>query len=565
MPTNLTPSSVLFSCAIVGKPGSGKAESLGAPFPVPISEKFPTGWALNSELEVGDQVLTPSGEATTIIDFSEVVDGNLYEMEFSDGQTVRADAGHLWAVSSRSSRRRYGSKVIAALVADVDRRAAAEAKRLREIATSISPGTLGTGNGMARIGGVSAPVLLRFVRAARMDFVQVNAAVRPASMESVTVHCLKFDAVAAQSALREMAAGRQPSFIKRMNLAEFAAVPGALMTARELVVACGLGIPSTRDVSTMLRRLKSAGLRPVRDTQTVIRSIRENIRPVEVYPIREVLTRYADHVEQGKDRAPRVQLRTTEELADNVRVFAENAINWAVDVSASIVGQHIDAVMDPYILGAWLGDGVTSSPTITCFDQPILDEMSAAGYELRVRSASGTYGIIGVIDQFRALNLIGNKHIPTQYLRASFNQRLALLQGLMDTDGTVTAQGTCELSLCHERLAVDALELIRSLGIKCTSTPSDASYVDKNGVRKVTGTRHRMHFTTNTPVFRLPRKLERQPAATRPTQGRLYITSITEVEADKVRRIVVDAADGMYLTHAFIPTHNSRPTRSLFG
>ncbi|WP_442545190.1 hypothetical protein ACSBOX_05810 [Arthrobacter sp. KN11-1C] len=486
----------------------------------------------------------------------------MYELVFSDGQTVRADAGHLWAVSSRSTRKRDGSVTHIGKMADVDRRASAEAKRLRGIAAAISSGTMGTGNYMSRISGVRAPVLLRFVRAAGMVSVQLDVAVRPAGTASVPRRRVRFDSAAARRALHELAATKNDAFTERMDLGAFDAVGASLMTARDLVFACGLGVPASQDVKAMVRRLTKAGVRSVRDTHTVILFSKENVRTVEAFPVREVLIRYADHVEAGKDRAPRVQLKTTAELAAAVRVSAENAVNWAVDLSAPIAGDDIEAIIDPYVLGAWLGDGHTSSPTLTCFDQPILDEILAAGYKIRARTATGHYGIIGVIDKFRALNLLGNKHIPSQYLRASFNQRLGILQGLMDTDGTVTAQGTCELSLCHVRLAADALELIRSLGIKCTSTPSNASYVDKNGNRKVTGTRHRMSFTTSMPVFRLPRKLKRLPTATRPTQGLLYITSVTKVESEKVRCISVEAADGMYLTHAFIPTHTSPFTRN---
>ena len=49
--------------------------------------------------------------------------------------------------------------------------------------------------------------------------------------------------------------------------------------------------------------------------------------------------------------------------------------------------------------------------------------------------------------RLRRLGLLGNKHIPAAYLRAGYAQRLALLQGLMDTDGYVNEQGHCEITL----------------------------------------------------------------------------------------------------------------------
>ncbi|WP_216353876.1 hypothetical protein [Arthrobacter sp. SRS-W-1-2016] len=562
---HLSAAAMLFGVAVVGKPGSGKAESLEAKFPVPVSDRFRTGWARNRDLVIGDEVLTPAGEATTVAGFSDVFDGDMYELTFSDGQKVRADAGHLWAVSSRTTRRRDGSAILTGKMAEVDRCAAEEADRLRSIAASIAPGTLATGNDMARVSGVGAEVLLRFARDSGIDSTITQVSIRPsAALAPITRPRVRFDAVAAMSALQGLSTNKK-SVVGRMNVEAPEVTPGALMTARDVLVACGTSDPSTIEVSTMNRRLKMAGVSSVRDSHTALTPVRETVKALEAFPLREVLTRYANHVEAGKDRAPRVQLRTTAELAARVRVSAEDAANWAVDLAAPIAGEAIDAILDPYVLGAWLGDGNTNGPAITCFDQPVLDEIIAAGYEVRARKAPGLYGIISAIEKFRALNLIDNKHIPAAYLRASFEQRLAVLQGLMDTDGTIDASGACELSLCHDRLAADALELIRSLGIKCKSSPSDASYIDKEGNRKVTGIRHRMHFTTSLPVFRLPRKRKRLASVTRSTQSLLYITSIEKVESEKVRCISVEASDGMYLTHGFIPTHNSLLIRSLFG
>src|SRR5204863_2713121 len=59
------------------------------------------------------------------------------------------------------------------------------------------------------------------------------------------------------------------------------------------------------------------------------------------------------------------------------------------------------------------------------------------------------------------------KHIPSAYLRASTKQRLALLQGLLDTDGCVTNNnGTVELCLSNRALLAQAREMVCSLGHK---------------------------------------------------------------------------------------------------
>jgi len=90
--------------AIVGKQGSGKAQPLDTWFPVPASVRFPSGWARNEELQVSDRVFARDGETTEVVGFSEVFDGQCYEVSLDDGQKVICDAGHLWSVSTSASR-----------------------------------------------------------------------------------------------------------------------------------------------------------------------------------------------------------------------------------------------------------------------------------------------------------------------------------------------------------------------------------------------------------------------------------------------------------------------------
>src|SRR5690606_11810007 len=68
----------------------------------------------------------------------------------------------------------------------------------------------------------------------------------------------------------------------------------------------------------------------------------------------------------------------------------------------------------------------------------------------------------------RALGLFGAKRIPEIYLRGSRRQRLALLQGLMDTDGCISPRGRCEFVTTNEAIADGFAELVVSLGLKFT-------------------------------------------------------------------------------------------------
>jgi hypothetical protein len=179
-----------------------------------------------------------------------------------------------------------------------------------------------------------------------------------------------------------------------------------------------------------------------------------------------------------------------------------------------------------------------------------------------IKSYPITLSVRGLWAGLREAGVAGNKHIPHSYLRASTKQRLALLQGLMDTDGSIDPVGSCELTLCNKRLATDALELIRSLGIKAGMTSSPAAYtvvdpVTGIKIRKRAGTRFRIHFTTTTPVFRLPRKAVRLPTRLRETQKWLYIKAIEPIPTRPSRCIQVDSPDHAYLAAGFVPTSNT--------
>lgn len=89
---------------LAGMPGSGKRHPLTTRVPVPVSAKYPSGWATIGDLEVNDEVFAADGSITTVDYLSPVVERTTYRITFSDGQVVEADAEHLWSVSDAASR-----------------------------------------------------------------------------------------------------------------------------------------------------------------------------------------------------------------------------------------------------------------------------------------------------------------------------------------------------------------------------------------------------------------------------------------------------------------------------
>jgi hypothetical protein len=292
----------------------------------------------------------------------------------------------------------------------------------------------------------------------------------------------------------------------------------------------------------------------------------------------EVLTADASHqwrtttkLARRRGRGPAVV--TTTQIAAELR--RGDDVNHHVELAGVIRCPAAELPVDPYVLGVWLGDGTSTSPEITCGrgDEHILEEVRASGHDVwpssgasayrigglsrahrgRSRDPRGRFGPDGSLSStLRALGLLGNKHIPTSYLRGSVGQRLALLQGLMDSDGYVDVAGRCEFVNMREDLSAGVAELAASLGLRPTQRKKRAALY---GVE--TGVAHQVKFTPWFEVFRLPRKVARLK-----TTGRRHlhrgILDVQPVGSRPVRCIQVSAPDGMFLVgRTFIPTHNS--------
>lgn len=237
----------------------------------------------------------------------------------------------------------------------------------------------------------------------------------------------------------------------------------------------------------------------------------------------------------------------------------------------AVQSKPIDLPFDPYVLGAWLGDGESIGSRFTCHpdDVQIVREIEASGVPVRKLSPKYLWALGGgtcrgkrngqsVAERLRALGVLGNKHIPEQYLTGSQDQRLALLQGLMDTDGYASAgQGQAEFTSTRKCLADGVLYLARSLGWKATIKESVATL---NGV--AVGPKWRVMWTPGPDgliPFRLTRKADRIRASRpRVRTSAPSIAAIEPVDSRPVRCITVDREDALYLAGSdLIPTHNS--------
>lgn len=237
--------------------------------------------------------------------------------------------------------------------------------------------------------------------------------------------------------------------------------------------------------------------------------------------------------------------------------------------------------LPPYILGYWLGDGSNASASLTVDEYDILEVtnvLETLGYSVeqrRYKDRTTTLnfnkkGSLRNVDtahkKLTDLGVIKNKHIPCEYLFSSKKDRLDLLSGLMDSDGSVTKRGRCSFYNTDPRL-VDSVEfLIQSLGFKARTRWRKPSSVTLTSGHKINSTKMvgEVSFMcySDTPVFKLDRKLKRlkvKGTKTRVTESlQRKIVNVEKVETRPVRCISVSSPSHLFLAgKALVPTHNT--------
>ena len=257
--------------------------------------------------------------------------------------------------------------------------------------------------------------------------------------------------------------------------------------------------------------------------------------------------------------------RETGEIAETLTYSngAKAGANHIIPISGALELPERPLPLDPYVTGAWLGDGTSVRPEMSIGEDGlyIIEEFAKAGYALtktRCGKYRYTFARQGAREILRDANLMNNKHIPSDYQRASIAQRRDLLRGLMDTDGFVCNGSVCGIDLMNRELAYDVVELIRGLGARATITPS-RTYLDGRDV----GTRYRIVFNPTWSPFTAGRYKDQrfnQSSAFLQKARRTMrtVTSVRPVASVPTQCIQVEAESHLYLAgEDLIPTHNS--------
>jgi hypothetical protein len=231
-----------------------------------------------------------------------------------------------------------------------------------------------------------------------------------------------------------------------------------------------------------------------------------------------------------------------------------------------IISKPVELPLDPYVLGAWLGDGTASKPEITSAAGDV-DAMRAAlgiptsitpngpaAWYIRLNLAS-PWSRDGFTYRAKEVGVWRNKHVPERYLTAGTEQRLALLQGLLDTDGSIGDANRVRFCNTNKQLAESVLYLARSLGQRATLRPSHS------------GAAYMVCFTASQiQPFRLPRKAALIHASPSRAGERtaISIRTIIPVPSRPTRCITVDSPDSLFLAgRDLLPTQQCQWVDSL--
>jgi hypothetical protein len=505
---------------IAGATGAGKALALDTPIPTP------RGWTTMGEVQPGDEVFDENGQPCRVTAATPVMLGRpCYEVEFSDGTVIVADAEHLWRTSTAAGRQQrsrpptgspYWSPESVQLV--VRRTAAVLGEPDRLISTAEVLADVGAQFRNVLYQNV-VPSLPREGRVLRTWYRRNGREVSfwtPAYSRHLT-----YKALAERVSTPAGHGHVRPADTEPVTTAQIAASLRHWGRLNHSVAVCGPLEYPERDLPVApytfgcwLGDGRTGGADITTTDQEILDQIRADGYEVTHHPSSTMHYTIWNRPERERRIAEALQL-------------AEQGMSVAG--AAAHVGVGLSAVLKA------ANGRFRPGPRA---DRPLPASPRRERYQSMAKILRG----------------IGQKHIPEAYLRASVPQRRALLAGLVDTDGYCSPRGAVEFAVTNRDLAYGVLGLVQGLGYKATLRTKPC-----HGRTESTSTVYIVNFTPNEPVFRLSRKLARQHQV-RPTSTTRwrYVVDVRPIESVPVRCIAVSSPSRMYLaSRACIPTHNS--------
>lgn len=227
----------------------------------------------------------------------------------------------------------------------------------------------------------------------------------------------------------------------------------------------------------------------------------------------------------------------------------------------------INLPLDPYFLGLWLGDGSSTKPCITHASEDI-ESIQSIPYEISTVATHKETGVKttyfsnqNILQTLRKLGLYDNKHIPEIYKRSCVEDRLELLAGLIDSDGSVDKNGRVRFVNTNKKLIDDVYELCVGLGLYPYISIRDKDMMNnykRNSKYDIKSTQD-AYVVGFQPKYEIPTRIPRKQISRTSTHRRLSIIDITTIDGELGKCIEIENPDGIYLAgEKLIPTHNSK-------
>lgn len=260
--------------------------------------------------------------------------------------------------------------------------------------------------------------------------------------------------------------------------------------------------------------------------------------------------------------------KTTTELINDIKIGNKQEYKWDIRLPNLVNFQKQSVELDPYILGLLIGNGCFgNSITFThCNgDDELIDYIrNNISNDIKFDNngiGCKTYRINGLQSIIRSLGLFRktahHKFIPKQYIYNTADIRLAILRGIMDTDGTCVIDkrsnsSRSKYTTVSHQLAINVKEIVQSLGGLCSIN---------NGFVKYNGTKNlyyccEIRLPKNMCPFLLKRKANLYNNRIIGELKRTII-KIEKIGVDNARCLAVEANDGLFMTDNYVVTHNT--------
>jgi replicative DNA helicase len=261
--------------------------------------------------------------------------------------------------------------------------------------------------------------------------------------------------------------------------------------------------------------------------------------------------------------------KTTGELLKDYIINNKSGkkLNYRIPIVKPIHFNNIETSIHPYIMGVMLGDGYMRAGEFTTSDVEIIDNVKKFYNNITVNKDKRTNNVFRVrlcnsINDLKKYDLFdrksNNKFIPDVYKYNSIENRILLLNGLLDTDGFASKNGRVQYTTTSEQLASDVRELVLSLGGFCKIKTKIPKYKYLNNIKsgKQIFTLTISFTDENIEIFKLNRKQCLVKYCSKYKNNK-YISSIEYSHDEDALCIYVENDDHLYVTDDYILTHNT--------